>query len=136
MNNELTPKQKNALGSQGTIAEMKVENWLRKKGYTIDYSHEGKKSSKPYDIPATKGKAKWVIDVKSGDKPLVKIRNIEKMIYETPKYNKIGFAFVGNDYIYLLEFKKWSKYGDDAAKTRKRRAAGKKSWIARRKRMK
>ena len=134
MKNKLTQKQKNALGPQGTIAEMKVEKWLEKKGYTIDDSHKGKKSNLPYDILATKGKARWVIDVKSGEKPLVKIQNIRKMIDETPGYNKIGLAFVGEDYIYLFEFRKWSKYGDDAAETRKWRKAGTLSWKTRRKR--
>jgi hypothetical protein len=131
---ELTRKQKNALGLQGPTAEMEVEKWLKKKGYTVDYSHEGKKSNLPYDILATKGKARWVIDVKSGNKPLVKIENPRRMIYETPGYNKIGLAFVGQDYIYLFEFRKWSKFGDDATETRKWRNAGKKSWETRRKR--
>jgi Holliday junction resolvase len=125
MKNELTQKQKNALGRQGPITEIEVEKWLRKKGYTIDDSHKGKKSNLPYDILATKGKARWVIDVKSGEKPLVKIENIRRMIYETHGYNKIGLAFVGEDYIYLFEFRKWSKYGHDAAETKKWRNAGK-----------
>ena len=131
MTGSLTQKQVNALGPQGTTAEQIVVRWLKKKGYHIDYSHRGKKSNLPYDILATKGKEKWVIDVKSGNKPQVKIQNIEKMIEKTPGYNTVGLALVGEDGIYLLQYNKWTKFGEKAAKTRKLSQAGKKSWVTR-----
>lgn len=117
---KLNRKQLAALRHAGTEAELVVEDWLKKRGYTIDYSHGGRKSNLPYDILATRGKERWVIDVKSGEKPLVKISNFERMIEENPGYNKIGLALVSGKRVYLLEYKKMTRAGEDAWETRRK----------------
>ena len=114
-----TQKQREA-SEKGTIAERYVEKWLKKRRFHIDYSHKGKKSNLPYDIKATRGKERWVIDVKSGEKPLIKIPNFEKMMEETG-YNKVGLALVKGKRVYLLEYRKMSLAGIKAAETRRRK---------------
>jgi hypothetical protein len=109
---------------KGTLAEMQVEKWLIKRRFTNVKGHEGKKSALPYDITAQKGKEKWVIDVKTGDKPGIRISNFEKML-QMKGFNKVGFALVPESRpyrIYLLEYKKMSLAGSKAAETRKKNA--------------
>jgi len=131
MSNNLTAKQREALADKGTKAEELVKNWLEKRNYRIDYWHKNKKSNKPYDIKASKGKEHWVIDVKTGLKPSVNISNIEKNLGEIG-YNKIGLALVRKNIVYLFEFKKMSDAGRKAALTKKYKNAGKESWETRR----
>ena len=131
MMKKLTAKQKEALGNKGSKAEELVKMWLEKKGYKIDYWHQNRKSNKPYDIKASKGKERWVIDVKTGSKPSVNISNIEKNMREKG-YNKIGLALVRDKVVYLFEFRKMSEAGRKAAITRKAKRAAKKSWETRR----
>ncbi len=118
-------------GEKGTEAEMKVTQWLRKRGYHIRYWHEGKKSNLPYDILAIKGNERWIIDVKTGNKPSVNISNIEKILNDRKlkRYNKIGLALVSDKYPwpYLFEYKKMSQDGFKASLTKKRSAAGRKA---------
>lgn len=117
MTGKLTQKQKTA-SEEGTNAEKTAENWLEKRRFTIDYSHEGKKSAKPYDIKASRGKDRWVIDVKTGEEPSIRIVNFEKMLQEKG-YNKVGLALVRGRRVYLLEYKKMSLAGIKAWETRR-----------------
>jgi hypothetical protein len=135
-----TQKQREA-SDKGTEAEKFVVRWLGKRGFHIDYSHEGKKSNLPYDIKATKRKERWVIDVKSGKAPFVKIPNFAKML-EEEGYNRVGLALVEGRRVYLLQYRKMSLAGEKAAETRRRRVllqhkrmslAGTKGWETRRK---
>jgi len=123
-------------GEKGTEAEKKVVQWLRKRGYDIRYCHERKKSNLPYDILAIKGNERWVIDVKTGNKPSVNISNIEKILNDAKlkRYNKIGLALVSDKYPwpYLFEYKKMSQAGYKASLTKKRRNAGRKAAKTRR----
>ena len=123
-------------GEKGTEAEKKVVQWLRKRGYDIRYWHDGKKSNLPYDILAIKGNERWVIDVKTGNKPSVNISNIEKNLNDVKlkRYNKIGLALVSDKYPwpYLFEYKKMSQAGYLASRTKKRRNAARKAVETRR----
>ena len=105
--------------------------WLERKGYNIDYWHGNKKSNLPYDILASKGEERWVIDVKTGDKPGVNISNIAKILKSAKLkgYNKIGLALVveKKPWPYLFEYRKMSEAGRNADLTRRRRIAGKKA---------
>lgn len=117
MPKQLTQKQKDA-PKKGTQAEKFADKWLKERKFTIDYSHKGKKSAKPYDIKATRGKDRWVIDVKTGEEPTIKISNFERMLQEKG-YNKVGFALVRGRHVYLLEYKKMTLAGIKAWETRR-----------------
>ena len=120
-----TKKQKEAqtIGKKG---EIKVIKLLKKRGYRIIYSHQGKANSKPYDLIAVKGKDKIIVEVKSGLKPPIKITNFEKMLNKKG-ITKIILALVGTKYIHLLEYRKMSFAGVVAANTRKLRRRAKKA---------
>ena len=107
-------------------AESLVRKWLIKKGFKIIESHKGKNSNKPYDIIAKKRikgiNRIWAIDVKSGKNPQISLINFQKLL-ENPeikekKVNMIAYALVINEKPYLLEYSKWSHFGDKAYKTR------------------
>lgn len=118
-----TRKQRDA-SDKGTRAEIEVEKWLRKRHFINVEGHEGRKSALPYDITAEKGKDRWVIDVKTGEKPGIRISNFEKML-QMKGFNKVGFALVPETKpkrVYLLEYRKMSLAGIKAAETRKKNA--------------
>ena len=102
-------------------AEKLAVKWLRKKGFRIDYSHKGKSSNEPYDIIARKRvngiNRIWAIDVKSGKNPSVKLKNFKKLL-EDRRFNMIGYVFIIRGKPFLLEYSKWSHFGDKAYKAR------------------
>ena len=131
LSEKLTKKQRNALSFEGVRGEIRAEKWLEKHGFRIIESHKGKRSASHYDIKAEKGKDRWVIEVKTGEKPQIKIANLKKMLQEKG-YNKLGLALVTKDDVYLLEYKKMTHAGYVAARTRKRKEAANKAWETRR----
>lgn len=118
MTKKLTEKQRKALSEEGVKGEIKAEKWLKDHGFEIIESHEGKRKAGYYDIKAKKGKDNWIIEVKTGDTPKIKIANFEKMLDEKG-FNKIGIALVTKDNVHLLEYKKMTFAGLKAWKTRK-----------------
>lgn len=138
---KMRTQEQNEASDKGTKAESYCVKWLEKRGFHIVEWHEGKKSNLHYDIKATKGNERWVIDVKTGKEPATKIPNFEKMLKEEG-YNRVGLALVSGKHVYLLQYRKMSHAGDLAAETRRKRnnarhkemrLAGEKSWETRRK---
>jgi hypothetical protein len=126
---KLTEKQRNVF-LEGIKGEMKVEKWLRDRGFRIIESHEGKSCAGYYDIKARKGKDKWIMEVKKGENPKINIANFEKMLNEKG-FNRIGLALVTDHNIHLLEYKKMTFAGLKATKTKRRKKAAKKAWETR-----
>ena len=122
----LTKKQQE-VGKVGKQGEKIVTNWLRARGYKIVDEHAGKASNKPYDIKAYKGREKWIIEVKNGNAPPVKIENFVKMLGEKG-FNKIGLALVHGKDVFLLEYNKMSWAGIKASRKFNHREAAKKAW--------
>lgn len=117
MKKELTEKQRK-VSALGKIGEKKVKKWLEDRGFNIDKSFS-KAHAGHYDIKASKGKEKWIIEVKTGERPSLNIANFFKMMNEKG-FNKIGLAIVSNDDVHLLELKKTRIAALKAWKTRKK----------------
>ena len=102
MKNVFTEKQK-AVPSTGKGGERKAKEWLEDHGFEIEewfsHAHAGH-----YDIKASKGKKRWIIEVKTGDNPSINIPNFIKML-EEKGFDRIGLALVANDDVHLLEIK-------------------------------
>jgi hypothetical protein len=105
--------------------EIVVEH-LKEKGFKIDEWHELKRSSKPYDILATKNKKKWVIEVKGGKNPPIKLENFRKIL-SMKNIDVVGLALVIKGHPFLLSFNKHVYSGEIASVTRKRREAAEKA---------
>lgn len=82
--------------SKSKKAEARAVAWLRdERKFKITGWHENKASNKYYDVKASKDNQKWIMEVKSGKKPSIKIENILKMI-ATKEINKLGLIFIPN----------------------------------------
>jgi len=110
----LTEKQKE-VPKVGLRAERKVARWLAKHGFkdikSFDKPHAGY-----FDVKARKGREKWIIEVKTGEKPQININNFVKML-KTRGYKKIGLAIVTKKDVHLLEYNKMSLAGRKAQET-------------------
>lgn len=118
---------------EGKKGEAKAEQWLKQHGFKILESFTGKSHAGYFDIKAKKGKAQWIIEVKTGESPQIDIRNFEKMIKERG-FDKIGLALVTKEQVHLLEYKKMTLAGYKAAETKGQKGlskAAKKAWKTR-----
>jgi Holliday junction resolvase-like predicted endonuclease len=118
---------------EGIKGEVEAENWLREHDFHITESHAGKAHAGHYDIKAKKGKDKWIIEVKTGESPQIRVANFRKMLQEKG-FNKIGLALVTEGEVHLLEYKKMRLAGYKAARTKGpkvRKEAAKKAWETR-----
>ncbi len=101
----------------GTVYERRGVRWLRKAGFTNIQSFP-KRHNHPFDVTAERGREYWVIEIKGGEKPGVRIRNLLKM-YSKPGVTKLGLLFVvEGDEPLLFELKKMSRAGYKAARRR------------------
>jgi 5'-3' exonuclease len=118
LKNVFTEKQK-AVPSTGKGGERKAKEWLEDHGFEIEewfsHAHAGH-----YDIKASKGKKRWIIEVKTGDNPSINIPNFLKML-EEKGFDRIGLALVANDDVHLLEIRKQKIAALKAWKTRRKR---------------
>jgi hypothetical protein len=106
--------------------EERVKIWLEKKGFKIEDWHNLKRSNKPYDIIAQKGNKRWVIEVKGGKTPPIKLANFKKML-TMKNINMVGLALVIERHPYLLSFNRRTYSSENAWKTIKRRKAARKA---------
>jgi len=106
----------------GKRAEELAVEWLEGRGYKDIKWHENKASNEYFDILASKDNEQWIIEVKSGKEPSIKIENIVKMI-DRPKTNKIGLIFIPNENEtpIFFELNKMSHAGLKAWKTRRKK---------------
>ncbi|MEM0358299.1 MAG: hypothetical protein QXL77_08035 [Candidatus Bathyarchaeia archaeon] len=132
-------KASNSTIDKAKEAERIAKGWLEKRGFRIEYWHEGKASKKPYDILAVKkqrGKLEsWAIDVKTGKKPQINIKNFRDLIdmkeieykdRETNeirkfKHNIIGYALVIGKDVFLFGYEKSRWIAIKAHKTIRKR---------------
>jgi Holliday junction resolvase-like predicted endonuclease len=112
-----TERQK-GVSTLGKLGERKVKEWLEKRGFNIDDSFP-KAHAGFYDIKASKGKEKWIIEVKTGLTPKLNVNNLLKMT-EEKNINKIGLAIVANDEVILLQIGKQQIAAMRAWKKRKK----------------
>ena len=113
--------------------EERVKKWLEKEGYKVTYWAERKRSNKPYDIKATKDSKKWIVEVKGGSRPPIRLSNFRKMLTEK-NVDMVGLALVIDRHPYLLSFNKHVHSADLAWITRTRRKAANRAWKTRRNR--
>jgi hypothetical protein len=99
--------------------EERATLWLKKKGFKIRNPRNGKRSSLPFDILATKGRKNWVIEVKGGARPPIKLSNFRKML-TMPKIHMVGVILVISRHPYLLSFNKRTYSAELAWLTRRR----------------
>ena len=104
----------------GRENENKVKVWLEKRGFKIEDSHEDKPSNKPYDIIATKNGKKWIIEVKGGKKPSVRLENIITMLNEK-KVDMVGLALVIDGHPYLFSYRRYTFLAEKAHETIERK---------------
>lgn len=123
-------KKQQEVQKTGKKGELEVVKLLKKRGYRIIYSHQGRSVAGPYDIKAIKGKDRLIVEVKSGETPQIKIANFEKMLKEKG-YNKVCLALVGRKYVHLLEYSKMSFAAMKASEKRKLRQRAKKTVCSR-----
>jgi Holliday junction resolvase-like predicted endonuclease len=88
----------------GKLGERTVKEWLENRGFKIE-EWFSKAHAGFYDIKASKGKEKWIIEVKTGLTPKLNVNNLLKMTAER-NVNKIGLAIVASDEVILLEIGK------------------------------
>jgi Holliday junction resolvase len=81
--------------------EKRVKEWLKRKGFEIKYWHKGKRSNMPYDIKAEKHNKKWIIEVKGGHTPKIKLENFRKMLTDK-SVDVVGLALVIDRHPYLI----------------------------------
>ena len=121
----------------GLDIEKKISRWLEDRGFKVQ--SYGKKHSGCWDIKASKGKDKWIIEVKGGYTKYKPPVNIEKIIKMTKQhgFNRIGLIFLPKNNIPMFfELNKMSYAGLKASKTKgkkKEQLAGEKAWRKRRK---
>jgi Holliday junction resolvase-like predicted endonuclease len=84
-----TRKQKEA-AKKGLLAEKRVARWLIDRGWT-DVRYHRHQHAGPFDIDCKKGGESWLIEVKTGEKPSVKIANLVRML-ETKRNGRIDKA--------------------------------------------
>jgi Holliday junction resolvase-like predicted endonuclease len=76
--NSTTRKQKEA-AKKGLLAEKRVARWLIDRGWTHVHYHR-RHHAGPFDIDCKKKGESWLIEVKTGEKPPVKIANLVRML--------------------------------------------------------
>ncbi len=116
---------------KGREAEKIAVEWLKKRGFIIHYWHKGRASNKPYDILAEKGRERWAIDVKTGEKTginlkrfreLLEKKELEYMDEETKekhkfRHNIIGYAIIIGKDVFLFGYNKYKWRAIKAWKT-------------------
>ena len=111
----------------GKLGERTAKEWLANRGFKIE-ELSPKAHAGFYDIKASKGKEKWIIEVKTGLTPKLNINNLLKMTAEK-NINKIGLAIVASDEVILLEIGKqqiaamraWKKRKTESLQNSKRK---------------
>ena len=103
MKRDQTERQKR-VPKQGNLGERVAKEWLEERGFTIE-EWFSKAHTGFYDIKASKGKEKWIIEVKTGLNPKLNVNNLLKMTDEK-NINKIGLAIVAKEEVILLEIGK------------------------------
>ena len=106
--------------------EERVKIWLEKKGFEVKDWHRLKRSNKPYDIKAVKNNKRWIIEVKGGERPPIRLKNFKKMLTER-NVDMVGLALVIERHPYLLSFNKHVYSAEIASITRKRKVAARKA---------
>lgn len=76
--NSTTRKQKK-VAKKGLLAEKRVARWLIDRGWTHVHYHR-RHHAGPFDIYCKKNGESWLIEVKTGEKPQVKIANLVRML--------------------------------------------------------
>ena len=117
--------RKNNVMEQGRIkgkeAEKIAVEWLKKRGFTIHYWHKGKASNKPYDILAEKGRERWAIDVKTGEKTGISLKRFRELLEKKEveytdeetkekhkfRHNIIGYAIIIGEDTFLFGYNKY-----------------------------
>ena len=84
----------------GKLGEQTVKEWLEKRGFKIE-EWFSKAHAGFYDIKASKGKEKWIIELKTGLTPKLNVNNLLKMTGEK-NINRIGLAIVTSGDVILL----------------------------------
>lgn len=93
--------------------EERVVKYLQKKGFKVPDWHHKKPSNKPYDILATKNKQRWVVEVKGGKNPPVKLENFMKMLNKK-NIDMVGLALVIDRHPFLLSYKRYTYLAEKA----------------------
>ena len=118
---------------EGKKGEATAEQWLTEHGFKILKSFSGKSHAGYFDIKCKRGKSRWIIEVKTGERPQIDIGNFEKMTKERG-FDKIGLALVTKEQVHLLEYKKMTLAGYKAAQAKSKDGlskAAKKAWKTR-----
>ena len=89
-----TRKQKEA-AKKGLLAEKRVARWLIDRGWTHIHYHR-RHHAGPFDIDCKKKGESWLIEVKTGEKPSVKIANLVRMLEakRNDRVDKAALTFV------------------------------------------
>ena len=85
-------KQRKVYEGIGGKYEDSAKKWLEGRKFSVDESFS-KPHNDYFDILAHRGRVKWIIEVKGGEKPKVAINNLAKMV-DTPNINKVGLLFM------------------------------------------
>jgi hypothetical protein len=128
-----TRRQEDVYGGVGTEYEKKGVRWLKHKGFRVLKEFRGPHNDY-FDALAEKDKEKWIVEIKGGDKPSIRISNVGRMI-DTKGIDRVGLLFLPEGQVpFLFELSRRRYAGWKASETKGKVAesiAGEKSWKSR-----
>jgi Holliday junction resolvase-like predicted endonuclease len=86
----MTTRKQKEVPKKGLLAEKRVARWLIDRGWT-DVHYHRRQHAGPFDIDCKKGRESWLMEVKTGEKPAVKIANLIRML-ETKQNGRVDKA--------------------------------------------